>query len=150
MVVEDIERSKSFYADVLGLGIVSDFGSNIVLEGGISLQTLDTWKSFIDIDEIVFLNNAVELYFEEDDLDSFVEHLRLSEAEFIHDVLEHRWGQRVVRFRDPDGHIIEVGEGLDAVIERFSRQGMSYEEISLRMDITMDTLKNIIGDVSKE
>ena len=29
---------------------------------------------------------------------------------YVHPVKEHSWGQRVVRFYDPDCHIIEVGE----------------------------------------
>ena len=48
------------------------------------------------------------------------------------------WGQRVVRFYDPDGHIIEVGEKLDAVISRFMEQGLSTEETAARMDIPVD------------
>ena len=57
---------------------------------------------------------------------------------YVHPLVEHRWGQRVVRFYDPDKHIIEVGEKLDTVILRFMEQGLSAEEIAIRMDIPLD------------
>lgn len=70
IAVKNMEKSKRFYCDVLGLDIISDFGANVTLTGGIALQTIDTWKDFIHkkTDEIVFKNNAGELYFEEDDI----------------------------------------------------------------------------------
>lgn len=47
IAVNDIEKSKHFYHNVLGLNVVADFGANVTLDGGIVLQTLNTWKSFI-------------------------------------------------------------------------------------------------------
>lgn len=46
IVVKDIERSKRFYQEVLGLEVVKDFGANVTLTGGVILQTLNTWKGF--------------------------------------------------------------------------------------------------------
>lgn len=78
IAVRDIEKSKKFYYDVLGLDVISDFGSNVILTGDIFLQTADTWKTFIhkQENEILFENNAVELYFEEDDIDIFLNKLK--------------------------------------------------------------------------
>lgn len=45
-------------------------------------------------------------------------------------MIEHGWGQRVIRFYDPDGHIIEVGEDMKMVINRFLDSGMTMEEVS--------------------
>ena len=39
IVVSDMENSRRFYSDVLGLKVVEDFGANVTLEGGIFLQT---------------------------------------------------------------------------------------------------------------
>ena len=60
---------------------------------------------------------------------------------YVHPLFEHRWGQRVVRFYDPDKHIIEVGEKLDAVILRFMEDGLSAEETAARMDIPVDFVR---------
>ena len=135
IAVADMEKSKQFYHDVLGLEVVADFGDNATLEGGIALQTIDTWKTFIRTDNVVLPNNAGELYFEEEDMDTFCDHMKKFDICYIHPLFEHRWGQRVVRFYDPDKHIIEVGEKLDAVILRFRENGLSAEETAARMDI---------------
>ena len=47
IAVKDIEKSKQFYHDVLGLDVVSDFDANVTLTGGVVLQTLETWQSFV-------------------------------------------------------------------------------------------------------
>ena len=141
IAVADMEISKQFYHDVLGLEIVADFGDNVTLDGGIALQTMNTWKTFIRTDNLVLPNNAGELYFEEEDMDTFCDHLKKFDICYIHLLFEHRWGQRVVRFYDPDKHIIEVGEKLDAVILRFMEDGLSAEETAVRMDIPFDFVR---------
>ena len=42
LAVTNMERSKAFYCGLLGREIVADFGANVTLSGGITLQTLDT------------------------------------------------------------------------------------------------------------
>ena len=135
LVVTDIERSVRFYQTVLGLRVITDFGANKTLTGGLCLQTLDSWTGLIDRDLVSFGGNDTELYFEEDRFDVFAEKLAGLEIHYVHPVKEHRWGQRVVRFYDPDGHIIEVGENLKAVCRRFLNDGMTAEQVSLRMDV---------------
>ena len=79
--------------------------------------------------------------FTEEDFDGFAERLHAFEIKYVHPVKEHRWGQRVVRFYDPDQHIIEVGETLTAVIKRFRNSGMTPEQIAERMDVPIDFVK---------
>ncbi len=141
IAVADMERSKQFYHDVLGMNVVADFGANVTLDGGLVMQTLDTWKTFIRTDKVILPNNAGELYFEEEDMDNFCDHLKKFDICYIHPLFEHRWGQRVVRFYDPDKHIIEVGEKLDAVILRFMERGLSAKETAARMDIPFDFVR---------
>ena len=138
IAVADIEKSKHFYRDVLEMSVVADFGANVTLDGGLVLQTTDTWKSFIRTDDVVLPNNAGELYFETDDLDTFCDRLKAFDVSYVHPLFEHRWGQRVVRLYDPDGHIIEVAEKLNAVVARFREQGLSVEETAVRMDVAVD------------
>lgn len=138
IAVKDLERSKRFYHDILGLNVAADFGANVTLDGGIVLQTLDTWKTFIGTDHIVLDSNAGELYFEEDDMDAFCTRLKSFDISYVHELTEHQWGQRVIRFYDPDRHMIEVGEKLCSVVLRFVRQGLSVEETAVRMDIPVD------------
>ena len=138
IAVKDIEKSKQFYHDVLGLDVVADFGANVTLTGGVVLQTLETWQSFIHTDDVTLKNNAGELYFETEDMDAFARHLEFFDVSYVHKLHEHPWGQRVIRFYDLDGHIIEAAEKLDAVIARFVAQGLSPEETADRMGIPLD------------
>ena len=145
IAVKDIEVSKRFYNDVLGLNVVADFGANVTLEGGVVLQTLETWRQFIRTDDVVFKNNAGELYFEEDNLDAFCEHLKSFNICYVHELHEHPWGQRVIRFYDLDKHIIEVAEKLETVIFRFMKQGLSEEETAARMNVPIDFVKSCLN-----
>ena len=138
IAVKDMEKSKQFYHDVLGLEAVADFGANVTLTGGVVLQTLETWQSFINTDDVTLKSNAGELYFETEDMDVFYKHLESFDICYVHKLHEQPWGQRVVRFYDPDGHIIEAAEKLDAVIARFVTQGLSPEETADRMGVPLD------------
>lgn len=140
LVVSDMEKAKKFYKDVLNLRVIMDFGANVTLTGGLCLQTKETWMGFIDAKEedIIFGGNNAEIYFEEDDFDAFAEKLKgIDDIDYVHPVIEHRWGQRVVRFYDPDRHIIEVGENLKFVCRRFLDSGMTEEEVAVRMDVPL-------------
>ena len=68
------------------------------------------------------------------------------EVEVIHDLKEHSWGQRVVRFYDYDGHIIEVGEHMGDVARRFLCEGMSQAETAKRMQVPEEMLEAFLKD----
>ena len=135
LVVSDIERSVEFYKEVLGLHKIMDFGANVTLTGGLCLQSLDSWSGFIENKNVSFEGNSFEIYFEEEDFDSFSEKIKKFDLKFVHPIKEHSWGQRVVRFYDPDMHIIEVGEDIKTVCKRFLAEGMTPEQVAERMDV---------------
>ena len=103
-----------------------------------SLQALETYKDFIGTNEISFGGNNFEIYFEEDNFDSFIDKLQNYDIEYIHPVKEHSWVQRVVCLYDPDKHIIEVDENKKMVCRRFLDSGMTPEEAAVRMDVPME------------
>lgn len=140
LAVSDMEKSVSFYKEVLGLDVVMDLGANVTLTGGVCLQTRETWADFIgrSPEELGWCGKVSELYFEEDDFAAFAEKLKDMDIHCVHPVKEHSWGQHVVRFYDPDGHIIEVGEAIAAVCRRFAESGMTAEQIAKRMDVPLE------------
>ena len=135
LMVTDIDKSVEFYKKVLGLRVIMDFGANKTLTGGLALQTLDTWREFIGTDDISFGNNSSEIYFEEDNFDKFAERLQKFDVDYVHPVKEHSWGQRVIRIYDPDMHIIEIGENIKSVCQRFLDSGMTAKQVAERMDV---------------
>ncbi|QQO07499.1 VOC family protein [Breznakiella homolactica] len=131
LVVQDTERSKKFYTGLLDQEIVMDLGANVSMKSGIALQTLETWAGFIGKapGEIRFGGLSSQLYFEVADLDAFTEKLNAwGTIEKLHEVREFPWGQRVIRFFDPDRHVIEVSEEMTVVVKRYLRSGMSAEQ----------------------
>ena len=147
IVVKDMERSRKFYEDLLNLKVVLDFGANITFDGGLSLQARDVWRGFIGSeDTIICRPNNFELYFEEKNLDKFLQKLKDFDVELVHDVKEYPWGQRVIRFYDPDKHIIEVGESMANVVRRFHDQGMSVEEIVERSQHPLEFVKEALNE----
>ena len=110
IVVKDVEKSRKFYHDLFGLNLVFDHDGNMILTEGLVLQDEKLWKSFLDRD-IVPKSNSCELYFEEREIDSFVEKLErlYPEIEYVNPLMTQSWGQKVVRFYDLDGNLIEVG-----------------------------------------
>lgn len=148
LVVEDMERSRKFYEDLLGQKVILDFGANITFEGDFCLQTRESWRGFIGDaeDTIIFRPNNFELYFEEKQFDKFVDKLKCYGVELIHDVREYPWGQSVIRFYDPDMHIIEVGESMVSVIRRFSDQGLSVEEIAERTQHPLEFVSSALKE----
>jgi catechol 2,3-dioxygenase-like lactoylglutathione lyase family enzyme len=139
-----MERSRRFYCDLLGLEVTDDFGANVTLSDCLALQTMESWAAFLEKPraEVVPGGNAAELYFEEGDMDGFLKKLAAYPGmEYVHPPIEHSWGQRVVRFYDPDRHMIEVGEEMPAVTRRFRDSGMTPEQIAVRMDVPFATVQ---------
>lgn len=144
IVVKDIERSKAFYKGLFGLEVLADYDGNAVLTEGLVLQESAIWESFIQ-KPIEFGANNAELYFEENDMDWFVKRLKdwQEPIEYVTPFSQHGWGQRVVRFYDPDGHLIEVGESMDFVARRFLLQGLSVEETVLKTQMAYKKVEEI-------
>jgi len=130
LVVEDMQRARCFYETVLGLNVIVDFGENITFEGNFALHQQAHFQSLIDGRKIKSGGNDFELYFEYDDMDEINIRLNNNQVELVHPMREQLWRQRVVRFYDPDRHIIEIGESMEFLCYRLHREGLSSEVIS--------------------
>lgn len=134
LIVEDLERSEAFYTEVLSLKRMMEFDyGNVKFSCGISLQQKKNWMKYIGAPEDAVCSESknTELYFEEENFDRFLRRLeRREDIRYVHEVMTHDWGQRVVRFYDPDGHIVEVGESMKAVCHRFLDEGMDIYEVA--------------------
>lgn len=148
LVVDDINVSRAFYERILSQEVIFDVGANIVLSGGFALQAKDVWCEFISASEDEILKNTknVEVYFEEDDFEAFLTHLKACDnVSYVHDVREYPWGQRVVRLYDPDQHIIEIGESMESVARKLYKQGLSLEEVAERTQHPIEFVKASLG-----
>ena len=142
LVVSNMEKAVTFYEEVIGDRVAMSFGENVQFEGGFALQEINKWKAMIHMNTVRRKSNDAELYFEEEDFDDFLEYLKeFPEIQYVHPVEEAPWGQRVIRFYDPDFHIIEVGEPMDAVIKRLFASGMTVEQVSEKSQYPIEYVK---------
>lgn len=110
IVVKDIEKSLKFYTDLFDLPVLLNRDGNVMLMGGLVLQDEKIWQQYV-APEVQHGKNATELYFEDRDLDNFVQKLEESEfkIEYLTPLTELPGGKKIVRFYDLDGNLIEVG-----------------------------------------
>ena len=143
-VVKDIEQSKAFYKELFGLQVVSDFGENVILTEGLVLQEQKLWEQFLEKKTCMGGNDA-ELYFEENDIDGFLERLENSRfpIQYINKCKEHDWGQRVIRIYDVDQHVIEIGESMEFVARRFLKEGMTVEQVAEKTQLPLSQVEEI-------
>ena len=130
LVVKDMDRSRRFYEDLLFRTVLLDLKAYLVFDGFFLLAE-GQWTEFLDNKPVRlnYGNNVCQLAFEDDDIDAFTERLRnFPDMQVLTPLKEYPWGQRSIRFYDPDGHVIEVGESMKIVVKRFLRFGMTVEE----------------------
>ena len=144
--VSDINAARKFYEDLFGLVVFQDYGRNIAFTCGLALQQDFDWLVNLPKEKILRKSNNAEIVFEEQDFDGFLDKLNEHPGiERLGEVVEHSWGQRVIRFYDLDGHIIEVGEDMKMVIKRFLDSGMTMEEVSVKMDASIEDLTRLLN-----
>lgn len=110
IVVKDCHRALQFYRDLFGFELVRDNDGNMELTGHLYLQESRYWEKFTG-QSVIPRSVSTELYFEETDIEAFVKKLETlyPGTEYVNRLMTHSWGQRVIRFFDPDGNLIEVG-----------------------------------------
>lgn len=144
--VTDINAARKFYEHLFGLEVFQDYGKNIAFTCGLALQQDFDWLVGLPKDNVLKKTNNIELCFEEQDFDNFLNKLKnYPGVECLGDMIEHSWGQRVIRFYDLDHHIIEVGEDMKMVVNRFLASGMTMEEVSAKMDVSIEDLTKLMN-----
>lgn len=147
IVVKDITVSRQFYEEVLGQKIKYDFGENVTFEGDFSIHLEKHYQGLLGDEHGPILKKAnnFELYFETTELDTIIPRLKDIQIEFIHDIKEQPWGQRVARFYDPDNHTIEVGETLESLVLRYHHAGMGIKDIEKRTSLPKEFIEKVLG-----
>nr|WP_319374569.1 VOC family protein [uncultured Methanobacterium sp.] len=153
ITVQDIDKSRKFYENVLKQEVEMDHGANVAFKDGFAIHNAEHYKELLgdssatngkgnknfNVDK-----NFMELYFESEELDGVQEKLESLNCRFVHKIRAQPWGQRVMRFYDPDGYIIEVGEPLEFVVRRFAAQGLSIREISEKSSTPVEFVKMVL------
>lgn len=109
LAVKDIEKSRQFYHELFGLQTVLNSEGNMILTEGLVLQDEKIWREALG-KEIIPENNFCELYFEEPEIEAFICKLETQypSIQYVNRLTEYSWGQKMMRFYDLDGNLIEV------------------------------------------
>lgn len=149
IAVKDIHVSRNFYEKVLRQSVDLDLGANVSFGEGFSIFAIQfDYAGLVDTDgfNITYKGNDHELVFEEENFDEFINHLKqFNDIIYLHKKKEYPWGQRVIRFYDPDFHIIEVGESMESVFKKFYKQGMSIDEVAERTSHPVEFVKKYLS-----
>jgi catechol 2,3-dioxygenase-like lactoylglutathione lyase family enzyme len=107
VLVTDLDRSVSFYRDLLGFFVIDSGAGSAVLASGdtrLVLRTVDGLSS--EAGRLIYLNLEVG------DVEAIYEELRYKGVEFVHAPRAVNRGERLelwsATFLDPDGHNIAI------------------------------------------
>ena len=89
IVVDNIEESIRFYNELFGLNVISRQEGNVIMSEGLVLQDAGIWQESMQV-QIIPYNNRTEL----------------------------DGGQKLVRFYDPSGNLIEIRTPWDKFVNR--------------------------------
>ncbi|MBN2747248.1 MAG: VOC family protein [Bacteroidales bacterium] len=146
IITEEFEQMKSFYQNILQQNIEFDFGNCIGFTNGLSLWQLKeeypiAKKLGRTFDKTG--NNNLEICFETDEFELAIENLKKHQIKYLHEETEELWGQRTVRFYDPENNLVEIGETIPCFVKRFQNEGMNVAEISKKTSVPIEMVKEI-------
>lgn len=118
LFIEDLERSKSFYVDTLGITLAFENSSSLGLLLGDDMVLLVTvpGAEFMSTEDpssprgqrpVGLFNIFV------DNVDETFEALKAKGVQFFLDPIDREWGRRTAHFKDPDGFIWEISQSID-------------------------------------
>ena len=144
LFVKDIESSKEFYTRFLNFSITHDFGKNVILRNGLSLWQIQPDHLINNKLETGNESNSFELYFETENLEAIYDKLKSTGILFLHTIHEESWGQRTIRFFDPDNHLVEIGEPMDIFVNNMHKNGLTPMQISRKSGIPLEKVVGLI------
>ncbi len=97
------------YEELFGLRVITRQEGNVIMSEGLVLQDVDVWYDSTKIHTTPH-NNMTELYFEDNDIEGIIEKLESGKyvVSYVTELMELEGGQKLVRFYDPSGNLIEV------------------------------------------
>lgn len=128
----DLNKQREFYEEFLVQKVVQDLGECLVFENGFTLWKLGKELPVsreLGYDYEPIGNRNLEICFETDAFGDAVEKVLVSDIRLLHNVEEEPWGQYTIRFYDPEGNLVEIGESLKCMVNRMKTSGMSVNEI---------------------
>lgn len=144
----DIQKQREFYEKFLSMKVMQDMGACILFEGNFSLWQIN--NEYPISKELGYSyepigNRNLELCFETEAFEDSVEKVLMSDLRILHNVEEEEWGQYTIRFYDPEGNLLEIGESLKCMSKRMHASGMSVEEITKKSGLNKKVVREFLA-----
>jgi catechol 2,3-dioxygenase-like lactoylglutathione lyase family enzyme len=148
LLTADIKRLSSFYIEVLGQTVKFDVGACVIFHSGMSL-----WQPSNELTIAAKLgycchpsgNKNLELCFETQTMAADVGRIKAAGVKLLHDVIEEPWGQQTLRFFDPDGNLVELGESIPTFVRRHHAAGLSPEAVAEKTGVPLQAVIEYIA-----
>ena len=151
IAVRDMEKSLQFYKDLFQQDVLVDLGKNKTLTCGLALQQGLEHIAGFDASTMKFRSNTMELYFETEDFDEFMQLLNsYPQVERLHEPKTFSWLQRGIHIFDPDGHLIEVSESMYSVACKQFKAGKNIEETAQLVQHPLEVVRGWYEQYKKE
>lgn len=113
LYVNDLEKTKYFYGELLGLKLRGEYGSYIEYDTGATILSMNTREggrevTSLPIPDGVRKEQTFEIGFVTEKVEEVVSNLKAAGVPVLMEPKEKPWGQTVAYVEDPDGHYIEI------------------------------------------
>jgi catechol 2,3-dioxygenase-like lactoylglutathione lyase family enzyme len=117
LFVEDLAKTKEFYGKVFGLPVIYEDDNSAVFKFENTLINLLETGAAVELIEPAAVASRdagarVQFSLEVDDVDAMCAELADRGVELLNGPMDRPWGLRTASFRDPGGHIWEIGHAL--------------------------------------
>lgn len=143
----DLQKQREFYEKFLGQTVKQDLGGCLVFNSGFTLWQLH--ENYPISRELGYTyepigNRNLELCFETEQIEDAVEKVLLADLRILHNLEEEEWGQYTIRFYDPEGNLVEIGESLRSMVLRMKNEGMKIAGITEKTGLPKSMVENLL------
>ncbi|NJL72789.1 MAG: hypothetical protein HC888_15090 [Candidatus Competibacteraceae bacterium] len=115
VLVKDIEKTREFYTRHFHLEILHDWKTMIVFKNRLAFHQVDKLFPQEELAAHLEFNSMgrgnVVIYLETENLEESLEYVKRNGIEVIHGIVTFPWNKdRIIRVKDPDGYIVEIGQ----------------------------------------
>ena len=144
LITARFEEMKRFYTGLLGQAVRLDFGNCITLACALTLWELREGYALSEAlgsQGVRAGNGSLEICFETENFEAEVARVKAEGVSLVHDVAEETWGQRTLRFYDPDDNIVELGESIPCFCRRLHAEGLSAAAIARKTGVSSEAVE---------
>ena len=145
LMVNNLTIMKSFYKDVLQQSVEFDFGTCINFKCGLSLWQIQHDHHVAKLRNYTFSNDGnknIEVCFETENFESDIKKLQHEAITFLHHTVEEPWGQKTIRFYDPEQNLVELGESIACFVKRLLQEGFTAEQVSEKTSVPLQFVQS--------